>query len=115
MIRIYPTTTFSFQKINEQNDVEQSIYHVVTLTEYLHDQDIELFYVKEIAISNDHHTITVDPKEASTIYLGYIDNPRDLTLIFRKDNTGESWLSSIKEVNVSYKDNLPNWEDDDVF
>ena len=109
MIRIYPTTTFM---VNENN--EHHPYQVVTLSEYLYDQDVDQFYVKKIIITNkDQQRLEIDPQDAPTIYLGYYQNRKNLTLILRKDSSQQSWLKNVETIEFEYKENIPNWDENE--
>ena len=110
MITIYPTTTFM---VHENNEVKN--YQVITLSEYLYDQDIDQFFIKNIHVYNqENQHIIIDPKDAPTIYLGYYQSHRDITLIFRKDSSGKSWLRHVTKVEFDYKENIPNWDDIEI-
>lgn len=109
MIRIYPTTTFM---VNENN--ERRPYQVVTLSEYLYDQDIDQFYVKKIIIINkENQRLELDPQDAPTTYLGYDQDSKDLTLILRKDASTQSWLKNVNKIEFEYKENIPNWDENE--
>lgn len=108
MIKIYPNTTFSMN-----SEIGTTNYNVVTLIEYFKDFEIDLFYVKEVLVTNtSDEAFSIDPNLTNIIYLGYTNNSREITLIFRNDLSMNSWISNVKSVTPIFKETKPMWEEE---
>ncbi len=112
-MRIYPTTTFTYQCLDENNQILSLNYHVVSFHEYLHDQDIDLFYIEKASVISLQKTIELDKAALEYAYLGYLNDPKELTLLFPRDPSKVSWIFNVQDIRLSYKSNIPNWGDDD--
>ena len=112
-MRIYPTTTFNYQYLDENNQIQNLNYHVVSFHEYLYDQDIDLFYIENASIISVQQTIELDKAALEYAYLGYLDNPKELTLLFPRDPSKASWIFNVQDIRFNYKSNIPNWGDED--
>ena len=112
-MRIYPTTTFTYQYLDDNNQILSLNYHVVSFHEYLHDQDIDLFYIEKASVISLQKTIELDKAALVYAYLGYLDDPKELTLLFPRDPSKASWIFNVQDIRLSYKSNIPNWGDED--
>lgn len=108
MIRIYPTTQWTYHNQNQTFH-----YHVVSFYEYLHDQNIDPFFIDQVIIVCQNDTVIFNKETLKHAYLGYLADPKVITLIFPKDSLGESWLFNITDVQLKYRSNIPNWGDEE--
>lgn len=112
-MRIYPTTTFTYPYLDEHEQIHYLSYHVVSFHEFLHDQNIDPFYIEYAAIITAQETVDLDRNALEYAYIGYLDDPKDLTLLFLRDTSRESWIFHIQDIKLNYKANIPNWRDED--
>lgn len=112
-MRIYPTTTFTYQYLDEKDQIQHLNFHVVSFREYLHDQNIDPFYIEQASIITIQKVIELNKEVLEYAYLGYLDNPKDLVLLFPRDVSRQSWIFNIQDIQLKYKSNIPNWGDEE--
>lgn len=105
MIRIYPTTTFTSR--------DQETYQVVSFIEYLTDLSMEPYFIENIKIITETNEHILPMKTMQQAYLGYPNHVKDLTLIFRKDSTKQSWINGIVDIQCIKKEGIPHWGDEE--
>ncbi len=111
-MRIYPTTIYHHHYLDEDQTIQTLSYQVVGFNEYLYDQNIDPFYIEKVTIITPTQEIELSKKTLEYAYLGYLDNPKDIALIFPRDKTCTQWLFEVQDIKLTHKTNIPMWGDE---